>query len=301
MKRFLTDMVYTLIIFLVLAIAGEFLIFANIPNHYSDKYNYVESHKDSIRILLMGNSHAENSIDPVQIGEGTFDFAVSARWIFYDKQLLENFVPRMGNLQIVVFPMGYKMPFWSSHHYPEHQIPYIDYVHEKFMHCWYDRFPDNVIRWASIVQGGNEVNIFATRQRMADEWTGQVPLEGQGPLWKEEQNIDATIIDTPDAKEQVAEYTQYLTDMARTCYEHNVRFIVVTPPCHDSYVENTRPKGIEIMHQIIEDVRKEYPIEYKDYLQDPAYRADSLYYNCSHLNNIGATRFGAQIKNDFHL
>ena len=55
------------------------------------------------------------------------------------------------------------------------------------------------------------------------------------------------------------------------------------------------------MHQIIEDVRKEYPIEYKDYLQDPSYRADSLYYNCSHLNNIGATKFGAQIKADFHL
>lgn len=301
MKHFLTDIVYTLIIFLVLAIAGEFLIFANIPNHYSDKYNYVESHKDSIRILLMGNSYAENSIDPVQIGEGTFDFAVSARWIFYDKQLLENFVPRMGNLQIVVFPMGYKIPFSCSHHYVGQHRPYVDYVHEKFMHCWYDRFPDNVIRWSSIVQGGNEVNIFAVRQRMADEWMGQVPLEGQRFLWKEEQNISPEIIDAPDAKEQVAEYTQYLTDMARTCYEHGVRFIVVTPPCHDSFVENTRPKGIEIMHQIIEDVRKEYPIEYKDYLQDPAYRADSLYYNCSHLNNIGATKFGAQIKADFHL
>lgn len=301
MKHFLTDIVYTLIIFLVLAIAGEFLIFANIPNHYSDKYSYVESHKDSIRILLMGNSYAENSIDPTQIGERTFDFAVSARWIFYDKQLLENFVPRMSNLQVVVFPMGYKAPFWSSHHYPENPQPYIDFVHEKYMHCWYDRFPNNIIRWSSIVQGGNEVNIFATRQRMADEWMGQVPLEGQRFLWKEEQNISPEIIDAPDAMQQVAEYTQYLTDMARTCYEHGVRFIVVTPPCHDSFVENTRPKGIEIMHQIIEDVRKEYPIEYKDYLQDPAYRADSLYYNCSHLNNIGATKFGAQIKADFHL
>lgn len=55
------------------------------------------------------------------------------------------------------------------------------------------------------------------------------------------------------------------------------------------------------MHQIIDDVRKEYPIEYKDYLHDENYRADSLYYNSSHLNNIGATKFGAQIKNDFHL
>lgn len=249
----------------------------------------------------MGNSYAENSINPAQIGEGTFDLAVSARWIFYDKQLLEDFVPRMSNLQAVVFPMGYKMPFWSSHHYPENPQPYIDFVHEKYMHCWYDRFPENIIHWLSIVQGGNEVNIFATRLKTEDGWTGQFPLSGQSALWKEEQNIHPALIEAADAVAQVAEYTQYLTDMAHICYEHNVRFIVVTPPCHDSFVENTRPEGIATLHQIIEDVRKEYPIEYKDYLQDSAYRADSLYFNCSHLNNIGATKFGAQIKADFNL
>lgn len=300
MKRFLRDTLCTLTVFLVLVAVCECFVFPHIPNHYTAKYNYVETHKDSIRILLMGNSYAENSIDPTAIGEGTFDLAVSARWIFYDKQLLEDFVPRMSALQAVVFPMGYRVPFWSSHHYPENPQPYIDFVHEKFMHCWYDRFPDNVIRWLSIVQGGDEVNIFAIKI-IPQNWTGQNPIEGQSPKWKEEHNISPEIIDAPDAMDQVAEYTQYLTDMARVCRDHGVRFIVVTPPCHDSFVENTRPKGIEIMHQIIEDVRKEYPIEYKDYLQDPAYRADAIYYNCSHLNNVGAAMFGAHIKADFNL
>lgn len=301
MKRFLRDTLCTLTVFLVLVAVCECFVFPHIPNHYAAKYNYVETHKDSIRILLMGNSYAANSIDPAQIGEGTFDLAVSARWIFYDKQLLENFVPHMSNLQTVVFPMGYKMPFGSSHHFPEHPQPYIDFVHEKFMHCWYDRFPDNVIHWFSIMQGSGEVNIFAKPVIVTPGWTGYEPLDGQSPQWKEEQNISPAIIEAPDAMEQVAEYTQYLTDMARVCKEHGVRFIVVTPPCHDSFVENTRPKGIEIMHQIIEDIHQAYPIEYKDYLQDPAYRADSIYYNCSHLNNVGATMFGAQIKADFDL
>lgn len=301
MIRFLKDTAYTFGMFLVLSIVCECFVFTRIPNHYSNKYNYVEAHKDSLRILLMGNSYAENSINPAEIGEGTFDLAVSARWIFYDKQLLEDFVPRMSNLQAVVFPMGYKMPFWSSHHYPENPQPYIDFVHEKYMHCWYDRFPENIIHWLSVVQGGNEVNIFATRLKMEDGWTGQFPLSGQSALWKEEQNIHPALIEAADAVAQVAEYTQYLTDMAHICNEHNVRFIVVTPPCHDSFVENTRPEGIATLHQIIEDVRKEYPIEYKDYLQDSAYRADSLYFNCSHLNSLGATKFGAQIKADFNL
>jgi len=44
-----------------------------------------------------------------------------------------------------------------------------------------------------------------------------------------------------------------------------------------------------------------YPIEFKDYLRDEAFRADSVYYNCSHLNSIGADAFALKVKNDFGL
>lgn len=144
------------------------------------------------------------------------------------------------------------------------------------------------------------MNVFATRIDVPKQWTGYAPLFGQQAKgWT--VDITSDIIDAEDAEEQVQEYTQYLTRMAKVCAENGVRLIVVTPPCHDTFVDDTRPEGIARVHRIIDDVRKEYSIEYKDYLQDPAYRADSLYYNCSHLNDVGATRFGAQIRKDFRL
>lgn len=153
MKQLLKDIALTLGVFVLICVTAEFCIFPHYSNWYSAKYNYVDTHRDSIRILIMGNSYAENSINPEQVGTGAFDLAVSARWIYYDMQLVEDFVPRMSKLEAVVFPMGYKMPFWSSHHFPENHFDYIDFVHEKYMHCWYDRFPDNVIRWSAIIQG----------------------------------------------------------------------------------------------------------------------------------------------------
>ena len=89
--------------------------------------------------------------------------------------------------------------------------------------------------------------------------------------------------------------------MARLCHLHKVRFIVITPPCHDSYIVNVRQEGLDIIHGIIENVRSEYPIEYIDYLQDEEYRADSIYRNCSHLNSIGADIFALRVKKDFGL
>ncbi len=302
MKRFLRDTAITFGVFVAICVFAEFCIFPNYNTWYAAKYEYVDTHRDSIRILLMGNSYAEWGINPERVGEGTFDLAVSARWIYYDMQLLEDFVPRMPKLEAVVFPMGYKMPFWSSHHFSKghHNKKYIDFVHEKYMHCWYDRFPDNVIRWSAIAQGGNEVNVFAKRPKTPPHWTGYAPQTGQQARGFAE-GITADIIDADDAEEQVQEYTQYLTRMAAVCAENGVRLVVVTPPCHDTFVDDTRPEGIKRVHRIIEDVRKVYPIEYKDYLQDPAYRADSLYYNCSHLNDTGATLFGEQIRKDFDL
>ena len=119
--------------------------------------------------------------------------------------------------------------------------------------------------------------------------------------WQQEQNINSGIICTHEAKKQVEEYCEYLKEMAAICNHHGVRFIVVTPPFHDSFNANVKQEGIEILHKLIDDVRNEYPIEYKDYLQDAEFRADSIYYNCSHLNSIGADMFALRVKNDFGL
>lgn len=133
-------------------------------------------------------------------------------------------------------------------------------------------------------------------------YNGYDNLIGQQEVnWKNLHNIDSNIISNSHACEQIEEYTGYLKEMARLCQLYKVRFIVITPPCHDSYLANVRREGLDILHGMIEDIRAEYPIEYIDYLEDKEFRADSIYFNCSHLNSIGADMFALRVKQDFGL
>ena len=300
MRRFLIYITIALVFFGVIVCSIEFIMPYVIDNEYTKKYRYITTYPENIQILLLGNSYAENSINPYCLGDSVYDAAISARWIYWDKELLRNYGSTMKNLKTVIYPMGYKMPFVSSAHYKNpYSTTRIVYRYVKYMHLNYDKCVENQYHHCALIHG--HIHIEEFKSNVYSDSLGYCPLGGVCKNFEHIQNIPSDIHIAYDAVAQVTEYTQYLTDMAHICYEHNVRFIVVTPPCHDSFVANTRPEGIATLHQIIEDVRKEYPIEYKDYLQDSAYRADSLYFNCSHLNSIGATKFGAQIKADFNL
>lgn len=298
MKHFLSTFLLGLISFISMLLFMEAIIIPNIPNEFSYKYDYVTTHKDDISILLIGNSYFENSINPSLIGDSVFDFASSARWVYYDLQLLNTFVPKMSNLHTVIYPMGYKVPFMSYHEDPRTTV---DFYHQKYMHVWYNHFPQNVDRWLA-VKYSDRIGFKPWSTYMDSTWKGDFMFNGHsGDTWREDQNISPEIIYAPNVEENIIEYKGYLTDMAKICQDNGVRFIVVTPPCHDAFNQNVRTEGIEKMYEIIEEIQLIIPFEYKNYLFDEEYRADSLHYNCSHLNKVGADKFALQIKRDFNL
>ena len=300
MKQFLLVIIIGGISFLVFCGAVEFYQ-SRVDNNYSYKHWYMENHRDKVVTLLMGDSYMENSINPSLIGEGAFTLAQSSRWIYYDDKLLEKYITGMPNLKQVVMGMGYKFPFFKSYHYQSDIIEcenneHEKYMYEKFMHVRYD---DNSNHWLGLYRGYIDPN--SLKENLMCDSLGYERVVGQSGHWQTEHNVDPDVIYQEYAKEQIAEYTGYLKDMARLCYLHKVRFIVVTPPCHDTYNVNVRQEGLDMLHGIIENVRLEYPIEYIDYMQDEDYRADSIYYNCSHLNSIGANMFALRVKKDFGL
>jgi hypothetical protein len=296
MKQFLLAIIIGGISFLVFCGAVEFYQ-PIVDNNYSYKYWYMENHRQELVTLLLGDSYMENSINPSLMGEGTFTLANSSRWIYYDDKLLEKYITDMPKLKQVVFGMGYNPPFSRSYHYSnsdnnEHE----KYKYEKFMHIRYD---DNSNHWFGLYRG--YIDYHTLKDNLLCDSLGYERVDGQSSIWQTEHNIDPNVIYNEYANEQIAEFTSYLKDMARLCHLHKVRLIVVTPPCHDSYIVNVRQEGLDILHGIIENVRSEYPVEYIDYLQDEDYRADSIYFNCSHLNSIGADMFALRVKKDFGL
>ncbi len=298
MKKFILDVFIAICVFLASWGCAEYLMTrANVVNTYSYKYNYVKNNP-AIKTLLIGHSHFENSINPYLMGDSVFDFAISGRWIYYDAQLLPKMIPQMPNLQNVIFPLGYQMPYGSWHY---KNIRDIDkdyaYNYAQHMDTYYDRFPENMYLSSALI--ANKMGMKYFRDEPQDS-LGYSRVYGHEDYF-ENHNVKPNVYEGDTATLCYKEFRLYLTLLAEVCYDNHIRFIAVTCPCADCFVKNTREQGIKNLYDLIDSVRVYYPIEYYNYLNDSEFREDSIYYNCSHLNSIGADMFAIRLKKDLGL
>lgn len=298
MKKFFIDIFIAICVFLTTWGCAEYLTtHTNVVNTYSYKYNYVKNNP-VIKTLLIGHSHFDNSLNPYLMGDSVFDFAISGRWIYYDVQLLPRIIMNQPNLQTVIFPLGYPMPYGSWHHRKMREIDK-DYAYNYAQHMgvYYDRFPENIYLCSALI--ANKMGIKYFRDETQDP-LGYSRMHGHEEHF-ENHNVNPDVFEGDTAALCYKEFLLYFTQLAKICNDNNIRFIVVTCPCADCYVQNTRPQGIKNLYDLVDSVRIYYPIEYYNYLDDAEFRADSLYYNCSHLNSIGADKFAIRLKNDLGL
>lgn len=311
MKRFLKDIVYVTCILICLIVAVEVIQYYVSDNNYSYKTKYILNHRNSIEGLILGHSHTLRGIDPVLLGKNVFNNAESGKWIYYDAKELSKYVPLMSNLQYVIYPIGYDMPqgYLSCHYEYDHHFKkeeshdYNIHMYAKYEHIPYDRFPLKLTAFSS----------FLTDNLAYEEITGHRDCDSLGF-----EILDSTIhcsinwdtihlVHLPDSEitklpsKYYDEYKEYLTEMASICHQYNVRFVCVTTPCYKTYINKTSTRGIEMLYDLIDSVATKYPIEYYNYLSDEEFRADSFYYDCSHLNYIGAKHFTKRLKNDLGL
>jgi len=300
MRKFLQDIIICFMFFMTIWVVAEISkekIY--IPNGYSYKYKQVKGNP-SIKTLLIGHSHFERCINPYLMGDSVYVFAINGRrWIYWDLRLAEQIIPTMSNLQTVIFPLGYDMPYESPHY---RNLTDIDkeciYQYTKNMHVKYDRFPQNYLYGSALIS--NNMKITWWHEKNQDP-LGYYKLEGHSSRWEIDQNVRPDVYMGDIAKLCYQEYQQYLIALAKVCTDYNIRFIVVTCPCADCYVKNTRKEGVDNLYALIDSVRIHYPVEYINYMDDAEFRADSLFYNSSHLNAIGADKFAIRVKNDFQL
>ena len=55
------------------------------------------------------------------------------------------------------------------------------------------------------------------------------------------------------------------------------------------------------LYDIIDSVRLFYPIEYYNYIADEEFKSDSLFFDNSHLNYLGAEKLTLRLKKDLGL
>lgn len=307
MKKFVRDFVYILILILIGIYVIEILL-NNVQNEYSYKHKYLQEHKDDISILILGHSHTAWGINPHFL-DSAFNAAIAARPLYYDTKLAEKWIPNMSNLKVLIISHGYDFPwgFFNLHNWEEEEWKKNTiYMHYKYMGIPFVETPNDYLLHTALFSSHlakesfrNEELGIGTYDSLGFIWRGKAIHECDD--WQENDKIHINNIGADSLYKYVQEYIMYLRDIAKICENNNVRLIAVTTPCHKSYLEQTNKIGMQTLYDVIDSVKINYPIEYYNYLSDEEFRADSFYYDCSHLNYIGAKHFTKRLKKDLGL
>lgn len=78
-----------------------------VPNNYTLKYNYMESHAGEVEVLLLGNSHSLFGLNPDYFSRKAFNLANISQTVYFDELLFNRYIDRMPNLKQVVFCIEY--------------------------------------------------------------------------------------------------------------------------------------------------------------------------------------------------
>jgi hypothetical protein len=83
------------------------LLLRNIPNDYSYKKKYLDTHSNEIETLFLGSSHAFYAINPAFVHSKSFNAAKESQSLDYDNELLKKYASQSGKLKFIFIPIDY--------------------------------------------------------------------------------------------------------------------------------------------------------------------------------------------------
>lgn len=304
MKKYLRNFILISVLFLLTLIVFELLMLL-VPNRYSYKYNYVKDHADDIEILLLGNCHIEDDINPEQIGSKAFNMAISGRDEVYDKELAKQFVPQMRNLKAVIMQLDYRsFGFGREKRNPR------DYkkhgCFESTYKCMYKKYMklgvDSWWYWSEIIN--SELN-YKERIWMDKKDAIECALSGFVQLMDSAKNETWQYWDLPRIYDITISVDQEKYEKLYECYHtiaeltaaKNVRLILLGTPMLKTYQEDMVPEVEEEIRAFVVRLQKAFPnVEYYDYTRDSLFIPED-FHDASHLGESGTVKFSKIVRN----
>ena len=307
MKRFILSLSGFAAILLVIMIAIEVGLLYR-PNVYAYKRQYLDTHANDIKVLLLGSSHIEEGIRPELIGEGTFNLAISARLKEYDAELAKMYVPQMKNLQTIVLPLDYTTFYFGrvKHVYyigPEGSlISTCRCMHTKYMGTRIDPF----WRWSEVLN--SKLNFMSRFWNVNEQVLrecdslGYVRLDIKDRKAGWEQLAKPAEMDSNkeiNQKEYQEQWDIY-ESVAKVTQKHGVRLLLITTPVNEYYQKAMNDTMLNDIYQFAHELQQKYPnVEFHDFFYADGL-VDDDFHDASHLNDSGAVKFSKLLSEVIH-
>jgi hypothetical protein len=302
MKKFILYIFLYLLPILVSAILLEIFL-RQIPNDYSYKKNYLDTHAGKIETLVLGSSHTYYGIDPVYFSENTFNEAHISQSLDYDYAILQRYDEKLVNLKTVIIPVSYftlwgKLKNGSESWRIKNYILYYGIIHDNDSLKFYfeilsNSFKTNVGRIKWHLHGGNNVTSSELGWGQSYNSSKAKNLEETGKTAANRHTKDNIF----SHKNQMlfANNGSYLDSIIQICQKHHAKVILFTPPAYKTYREHLNEEQLNAMIVTANEIANNHSNSiYINLMEDSTFIATD-YFDADHLSEIGAKKLSLKL------
>lgn len=292
MKTFITRVVIFALIIIVIFICLEKVLSKFDEHEYKYKHDYLVNHLNDIKILALGHSHIAVGIDMIFLNDSGFNAAIPSRNIYYDAEIVKEFVPKMSNLKTIILPLGYNFQY-------KNEISEKD-KYLMFKYWGYNTSGVNFLLNSELLYGSkSKLKRLIFPQKVSEIYfdsLGQQHLPQELNKYYRYEINDLSLF-RPKDKNNI-QFIKKIKEIASICKDNDIRLIVLMMPCYKTYTELTTTEGISELYSLVDSIRSIYPsIEYYDFMKDSRFVMND-FFDSSHLNEVGARKFTTILKNE---
>lgn len=291
MKLFLRRLLFFLFPFFILFLLVELKLRTIESIRYVQKKKGLIEFKDSIEILVLGNSHTEDGINPECFSKFTYNLANSAQTISLDKQLIYKYIHVLPKLKYILLNIDYHVfhqnkkegrDFFYAHYFNLNESNQT-YVKENLSFFFFVYSPPIAIN----------LLLHPSNKKLNKGWIGIENSDGNNELTvkkgKERANLLTKQIQKSILKGNQTNYI-LLDTLIHFLKTNQITPILITTPCHPFYINQLNNALLKTTSQQIAELSLKHKTIYVNMLEDKRFDS-SDFYNVDHLNSRGATKY----------
>ncbi|SHF96881.1 hypothetical protein [Dysgonomonas macrotermitis] len=293
MKRFC---LYTLLFitpFIVCLIGMEYLL-RKIPNMHQYKAQDINGKIAHTQILILGNSHIDNAIDPTYLHEPAYNLAQGAQTLDIDYALLNKYSGQIDSLKYIIAGISYHSLWFKLTEIPSYKWMakynniYFDINIEKNPLKRFLLLDEPMLKNISIINeyySGNKV----IKYQFINGFMPAVPISDPSLLEKQGESAAKNYTVT-DFTHLYNENVSYINSIIAIARKKKAKVIFITVPCYKSYLDFLNLEQLSVMQKTMEDIQNDNDVFYFNFLQEARLLDDTDFSNGDHLSKNGAQK-----------
>lgn len=246
------------------------------------------------KILILGNSHAANAINPALLSKEAYNLAQGAQTLDIDYALLSKYQDQLDSLEYVIVPISYHSLWFKLS-----DLEYFKWM-AKYNNIYFDiNIEHNPLKMFLFLDEPIKRDLeyvksyYYNKQQIEFNFiNGFMPAQPATNFDKIAKHAKSTSTNftVNDLTTNYNENLEYLSRIIEIAKNKHAKVIFMTIPCYSTYIDNLNRKQLDLMHYTMDSIRDDKDIFYYDFLEDARNYTLEDFSNGDHLSYIGAQK-----------